>query len=441
MIVLPSAWTTTTFGEVADIQLGKMLDKAKNRGIPTPYLRNVNVRWGSVETSDIQTMPMSEDERSKFRIEDGDLLVCEGGEPGRAAVWKSGPTHLKFQKALLRVRTHPTVVPDWLMHYLWTAARDGSLAARFSGTTIKHLPREALQGTALPLAPAKEQRRIVAKIDGLSANSKRARDHLNHVSRLIQKYKQAFLDNIFSNPEGSASSWQRLPLEMLASVGTGATPKSGDSRYYEGGTIPWVTSGAVNQHSIVHAEKMITEAAVRETNCKVYPPGTLLMAMYGEGLTRGKVAHLSIAAATNQALAAIQVDRNHIHPIFLLWFLHSRYLVLRAQAAGGVQPNLNLGIVKQIEVPCPPVSVQVETIDLITRTFAWIDRLATEASSACKLIDRLDQAILTKAFRGQLVPQDPNDEPASVLLERIRAEMTGPSQPRRGRGRPRPVLA
>jgi type I restriction enzyme, S subunit len=86
------------------------------------------------------------------------------------------------------------------------------------------------------------------------------------------------------------------------------------------------------------------------------------------------------------------------------------------------QPNINASVIEELRIPIPKIEIQDLTIGVIEKAFAWIDRLAREVASACKLIDRLDQAVLAKAFQSELVPQDPNEEPASALLERIRAE-------------------
>ena len=143
MTQLPSGWAMATIAEIADVQLGKMLDRAKNRGTPAAYLRNVNVRWGEFDLSDLREMRFTEREMGVFDIRDGDLLVCEGGEPGRAAVWRHGPTQLKYQKALHRVRTHAAVLPDYLEYFLRHAASAGLLTPLLTGSTIKHLPRTA----------------------------------------------------------------------------------------------------------------------------------------------------------------------------------------------------------------------------------------------------------------------------------------------------------
>jgi Type I restriction modification DNA specificity domain len=278
-----------------------------------------------------------------------------------------------------------------------------------------------LRATVFPACSLPEQRRVVAKLDTLTCRTARAREELGIIPKLIQRYREAILAAVFSGEltkqitSAAKRSWGSARIDTIASVGTGATPKRGTRRYYEGGTIPWVTSAAANQPFIDNADEFITEAALEETYCKVFPAGTLLLAMYGEGKTRGRVATLRIAAATNQALAAILVKPDGlVLPDFLIWFLRAQYFQLREKAAGGVQPNLNLGIVKSLMLPVPPRHEQAEIIRHIETAFVWLDRIIAEHGNASRLLPRLDQAILAKAFRGELVPQDPNDKPLEL---------------------------
>jgi type I restriction enzyme, S subunit len=326
------------------------------------------------------------------------------------------------------VRPHPKCVDLKFAEYFFRGPADYSQI--ITGSAQPQITRQNLAPVKFPIAPFVEQARIVAKIDSLSAKSKRARDQLGHIPRLVEKYKQVVLEAAFRGElteqwrtRKGGQPWSESSMSEVANIGTGSTPKRGEKRYYSDGHIPWVTSGAVNAPVVQSADEYITDAAIQETNCKVFPTGTILMAMYGEGQTRGRVAVLGIDAATNQALAAIQViGDGPATRDFVLWHLRSGYLDLRQKAAGGVQPNLNLGIIKAWRIPLPSPEEQREIVRRVDLAFAWIDRLSAEATSASKLINHLDQAVLAKAFRGELVPQDLNDEPASALLQRIRGE-------------------
>jgi len=265
----------------------------------------------------------------------------------------------------------------------------------------------------LGLPPISEQRRIVAKLDNLFKRSKSAREELARIPRFVERYKQAILAAAFRGDltaDWRASTSQRLEdwepscIGDVADVGTGATPKRGNPRFYKNGTIPWVTSGAVNADTVDHAEETITKAALNETNCKLFPPGTLLVAMYGEGQTRGKVSVLRIHAATNQALAAICIRApERVSSKFVFWFLRANYLELRRKAAGGVQPNLNLGMIKATALNLPSVEEQLEIVRCIEQLLQRVDSLTREASVPLNLLERLEQATLTKAFRGELL--------------------------------------
>jgi type I restriction enzyme S subunit len=166
------------------------------------------------------------------------------------------------------------------------------------------------------------------------------------------KYKEPIAPDTTDLPE-LPEGWVWANVDQLAEVGTGATPKRGQSRYY-GGEIPWVTSAVVNNAFVDQATEFVTKEALVETNLTLYPPGTLLVAMYGEGKTRGKCSELRIAATTNQALAALEADVSA--KVYLRLFLDYNYEETRKVASGGVQPNLNLSLVRAVRVPFPPLT-------------------------------------------------------------------------------------
>jgi type I restriction enzyme S subunit len=169
VFALPSAWAWVKVGSVADSRLGKMLDRAKNKGVSRPYLRNINVRWFDFDLSNLIEMPFEDDELPEFALRAGDVLICEGGEPGRAAVWDERANGIYFQKAIHRVRFASIVDPAYFVNALRASAEDGRLAESFTGTGIKHFTGKGLSGYCFPLPPLAEQYRNVAKVDELMA--------------------------------------------------------------------------------------------------------------------------------------------------------------------------------------------------------------------------------------------------------------------------------
>ena len=222
-------------------------------------------------------------------------------------------------------------------------------------------------------------------------------------------------------PEG----WVWCKLEDIASIGTGATPLTKCKEYYLNGNIPWVNSSSTKDSVIETPSNYITSRAIQDTNCVVYPKGTLIVAMYGEGKTRGQVSELRIEAATNQACAAICPFEKEFKN-YLKLFFESNYLHLRALAEGGTQPNLNLGKISNYEIPLPPLEEQCRIFTEIKHWISLIDVIENGKWNINETIKQAKSKILNLAIHGKLVPQDPTDEPASELLKRInpKAEIT-----------------
>ncbi len=164
---IPKSWEWTRLGNVSNSLLGKTLNKAKNRGTYKPYLRSVNVYWLKLKLSDIKEMKFEEQELEKYALSKGDVLVCEGGEAGRAAVWNGEMEGIYYQNALHRVRFFGKIDPNYFVFALCSDFNNGRLASYCTGITIKHLTSKRLAKYCFPLPPLAEQHRIVAKVDEL----------------------------------------------------------------------------------------------------------------------------------------------------------------------------------------------------------------------------------------------------------------------------------
>ena len=218
-------------------------------------------------------------------------------------------------------------------------------------------------------------------------------------------------------PEG----WCWSSLGQMFEIKVGATPRRNRPEYWDGG-IPWVSSGEVAFKDIAVTRETISEAGLSNSSTQRNPAGSVLIGMIGEGKTRGQVALLRVAACNSQNSAAIWVSDTSVDPHYICAYLEQQYEVTRQRGSGNNQPALNKSRVQSIPVPVPPVVEQHRILEAVGVSAPMVSRMATYASVSEVRCQRLRQSILKWAFEGKLVDQDPNDEPASVLLDRIRAE-------------------
>ncbi|MBR9883420.1 MAG: hypothetical protein GYB21_07070 [Oceanospirillales bacterium] len=168
--LIPVTWTARNVGELFKVQLGKMLSNASKLGVsPFPYLGNKNVQWGKVDLTDLEEMDFTERDRAKFSLRPGDLLMCEGGDVGRAAIWEGELSNCYYQKAIHRLRPiNESYNPKLLLEYFRFAKDRGLLRDFISQTSIAHLTKEKLELVPVPVPPRREQEQIVAIFDSVN---------------------------------------------------------------------------------------------------------------------------------------------------------------------------------------------------------------------------------------------------------------------------------
>jgi type I restriction enzyme S subunit len=300
------------------------------------------------------------------------------------------------------------------------------------GSTRLKLTQGGLQQAQVALPPLPEQRRIVAKVDGLSTKSERVREQLDHIPRLAKKYKQAILAAAFRGDltreyqgDRPRSQWNS---RQLADICDSTRPitygviKLGPEM---ANGVPCLRTSNVRWLRVdIDGLKKISLTLSSEYSRTILRGGEVLVNVRG---TLGGVAVAMpsmVGWNVSREVAVVPVDTTILEARYLMFWIGadaSQQWLTRVEK-GVAYTGINIEDLRKLPVEFPWLDEQREIIRRIEVAFAWIDRLANEATTARKLIDHLDQVILAKAFQGELVPQDPNDEPASILLERIRAE-------------------
>jgi len=234
------------------------------------------------------------------------------------------------------------------------------------------------------------------------------------------KYKEPVPPDTSDFPELPAG-WIWSNIGETFEVFVGATPRRSRPDYW-GGDISWVSSGEVAFTRIKKTRECTTAEGLKNSSMDLHPPGTVLLGMIGEGKTRGQVSILDIPACNSQNSAAIRASQSKLPPEYLFYYLWGQYDVTRQIGSGNNQPALNKSRVQEIPFPIPPIAEQRRIIAEVESRLSIIQQAEATVGVCLKRVGRLRQSILKQAFSGHLVPQDPDDEPASILLERIRAE-------------------
>jgi len=279
------------------------------------------------------------------------------------------------------------IQPEYLFWFLLSQAK--RIQEMGTGATVKGVTLNDVRAIKIPLPPLPEQRRLVDLLSRAEGIVRLRREAQAKAAELIPAL---FLD-MFGDPASNPKGWPVARIDQLCSVQTGATPRREESRYFEGGTIPWIKTTSVVGDAIERAEECITDVAVAETNCKIFPRDTVLVAMYGQGQTRGRVGILSIPATTNQACAAILPSAKVGHR-YLFHTLRMQYERLRAMGRGGNQANLNLGMIKELEVPLPPFNLQ----DQFAAKAEAVRAIATQQTAALATAQATFDALLHQSF-------------------------------------------
>lgn len=472
MSELPKGWTTSNLpklisldGVISDGDWIESKDQDPNGNIRLIQLADI----GDGKFLDKSSRYMNEDKASILRctsLEEGDVLIARMPDPlGRACIFPKidSKAVTVVDICLVRVGSRAGVSNHLLKYWFNSPIIRNQIAMLATGTTRKRITRKKLTELELPVPPYNEQIRIANKLDSILAKVDKAQARLDKIPAILKRFRQSVLAaatsgeltkewrtlNVvpeteleqiesywqnellrqdrkykpYSYPQGDIDKrgWLPSKLGAICDVHVGSTPKRTEKTYW-GGDVKWVSSSEVAFCEIFDTKEKITTLGLDNSSTRLHPPGTVMLAMIGQGKTRGQPAILRAEACHNQNTAALRVPEPFLLSEYLYYFLWEKYEETRKIGGGNNQKALNKATVQSIDISLPSISEQRAIVKKIERLFKKANKVEKQYLDAKTRLDRLTQSILAKAFRGELVPQDPNDEPAEKLLERIIAE-------------------
>ena len=352
-----------------------------------------------------------------------------------------GPTNLSpgtvcIGRGLAAIRPDDSLDLKYLLYYF--RYFETQLSAKGTGTTFKAINQKLIKNLEIPIPPLNEQSRIVSRIDELFSELDKAVDTLKTTKEQLEVYRQAVLkaafegkytkwwrknhnvsaneeycelrkeNQVFKDTSGDENElslnipdeWMKVRLGEIFDVEVGATPSRQHAEYWNG-SIPWVSSGEVRFTTINKTREMITDIGLKNASTNLQPIGTVLLAMIGEGKTRGQSAILNIPAAHNQNTAAILVSKTLCQPKYIYYFLQLNYENTRRVGSGNNQKALNKERVRAIRVPFAPIAEQSIIVKEIEKRLSICENIEQTVNTALAQADTMRQSILKQAFEGK----------------------------------------
>lgn len=448
---LPEGWAATTMADCAAFNPRHPDDIARDTMVSFVPMPAVDEQTGEIERPSVR--PLAEVWKGYTHFREGDVIVAKITpcmENGKAAVARKLEGGLACGSTEFHVlRPHDGVSSDFLWRFVRQKSfREEAEQCMTGAVGQRRVPIDFLKTAELALPPAEEQRRIVAKVDSLSAKSMRARHGLDHVPRLVEQYRQAILSaacdgSLTQDWRVNHATPEPMPQRLLALVSTpvrnGLSIRGSDSP-------PGVRSlrlSALRSHTVNMDDVRFLPIDANRARPFLLEQGDVLVSR-GNGTKRFVGIASLVQSADGPIIFPDTAFRIRLNQAVALpdWFTmvwnapQTRGQIEQvAKTTAGIW-KVSQGDLARIELLVPSIEEQRQILTQASSALKWIDRLGAEATSARKLIDHLDQAVLAKAFRGELVPQDPADEPASLLLERIRSVRIGTGGAVKRRSRP-----
>lgn len=406
-----SDWQAKALGDVSEMCLGKMLDKRKNKGEPHPYLANFNVRWGGFDFSNLNEMRFEQGEQDRYGLKSGDLVVCEGGEPGRCAIWRDQLPGMKIQKALHRVRVNPGYSSQFIYYRMLLAGRNGELERHFIGSTIKHLTGVGLRRVEFLFPTLNEQKKIanvLLAIDSKIECNNRISAELEAMAKSLYDYWFVQFDfpNVKGKPYKSSggkmvynatlkreipAGWSEGTLDDLGQIVGGSTPSTEDPDNFSADGTPWITpydlSKNIGNKFITRGSQDVSEKGIKAASLKKYPAGAVLLS------SRAPIGYMAIARnalTTNQGFKSFIPDGSYSTE-FIYYTVQGSLKTIAQYASGSTFKEVSGGVLKTVKIALPEAHV--------------VDQFTASVSSIFKRQDLLEQEIQQLAeLRDWLLP-------------------------------------
>ena len=419
---IPYNWIHTTIGEISSkIHYGYTTKSTKEK-IGLKYLRITDIQNNSIKWEDVpscQTLPKN---LSEFLLRSNDLVFARtGATVGKSFLMKNPPESV-FASYLIRIILSEKIYANYVNYFFksslyWNQIRSGSV-----GMAQPNFNATKLSKIKIPLPPLNEQKRIVAKIEELFSLLDSTLKSLTEIQIRVEQYRHSLIRWIFlgdfKQTFSFSSEWKQTTVGNVYKILGGGTPSTKNSKYW-GGKIPWITSADICGIQDIRPRRTVTQIGVKNSATHIIPKNSILI-VTRVGL--GKVAISSEELCVNQDIQALVEHDSSIDPIFALYYLSEMVQIFKYQSRGTTINGVTKKQLFDLPFVVPSMEDQKKIVDFIEIQMTQLMVVEKTIKENFTKLNSMKNLILQQAFEGKLVPQDPNDEPAEILLEKIKQE-------------------
>lgn len=485
---LPAGWTQVSLGVITEINPRHSKDWPDSTLVS--FARMAALSDSNPDFQFLEYRPLRDVRRGFTHFADGDVLfakITPCMENGKAAVARALRNGIGCGTTELHVlRSRGAIHANYLYHYLAQPSVRNAAKDSFTGTAGQaRVPRSFIDRLEIPLPPFSEQQRIVAKLEALLSKVGASQLRLSSIRTLLQRLRHSVLacassgaltagwrqqnpnvesarillgrirksrsasattskekfqiEQLFHDEDvrdgdaefgidGIPDTWVTCRVGAIGNVSNGSTPSRSNGTYW-GGRIPWISSGEVRNNVISESRERITKAGRDSSHLRILPRGSVLLAMIGEGKTRGQSALLGLEATINQNVAAVVLEHRLVSSKYVWRWFQLQYNSTRQRGSGSGPQALNCQRVRQLPFVLPPLAEQHEIVRRVDALFALTDQIEAKSAAAQSSIDAMRASLLAKAFRGELVlteaelarQEQRSYESASISLQNVKS--------------------
>lgn len=369
------------------------------------FIRITDLNNQVINYDNMPTLDISDKDYESYKVSPGDFLFARSGTIGRYGIVRQSDEKAIFASYLIRFQfDKERALNNFIGYFYQSYYSKKQLGIITQGSSNININANNIKSLKIPLPPLKEQQKIAEILSTVD-------EQIEQIDQLIQKTKelkkglmQQLLKKGIGHTEFKQTELGEIPVEWtvynindVAEVQTGGTPLRSNSNFWKNGSIPWMSSGEVNKKFIDEVAEMITEEGFNNSNTTMLPKGTVMLAMNGQGKTRGTVAYLKIETTCNQSLAGIITNENY-NSLFLYYFLEHSYDNLR-NINGEGRSGLNLKLIRDFKVIAPSLNEQQKIAEILSSLDEDIEGYEEEKAKYEELKKGLMQQLLTGKTR------------------------------------------